>query len=153
MSYGKSGAQPMAIAAPFGLSCGWVLQKEHVRIFLAEDSPAVVAALSLLIAEIPGLRLVGQAGDAVEAARGIDELMPGVLIVDIRLNQGSGLDLIRSVRQKARLRPLIIVLTSEDSKAYRQLALRLGADHFFDKSLELERLFALLRSLGEEQTR
>jgi two-component system response regulator DevR len=72
-----------------------------------------------------------------EAIDGVAELMPAVLILDMTLSAGNGYDVLQAVKQQPSA-PLIIVLTNHP--AYRQRSLDAGADYFFDKSAEFDRL-------------
>jgi DNA-binding NarL/FixJ family response regulator len=77
-----------------------------------------------------------------EAIDGVAELMPAVLILDMTLSAGNGYDVLQAVKQQPSA-PLIIVLTNHP--AYRQRSLDAGADYFFDKSAEFDRLLLLER--------
>jgi DNA-binding NarL/FixJ family response regulator len=110
-----------------------------MEIFLVEDSALVRARLADMLAAVPGVRLVGEAGDAAAAIRGILEHQPQLVLLDINLEQGSGFDVLRAVQRQA---PDIDIymLSNFAARPYRELAERLGARGFFDKSNELQRL-------------
>jgi len=114
-----------------------------MEIFLVEDSSLVRARLADLLDAIPGARVVGQAGDAAAAIRDILALRPDVVLLDINLAEGSGFDVLRAVCRKA---PEIdfFMLSNFAAYPYRQLAERLGAREFFDKSKEIERVREIL---------
>ena len=57
-----------------------------------------VQRLIRLLSGVPNLRVVGEANGATEAVQKIAELAPDVVTVDLRLQQGSGLDILRSLR-------------------------------------------------------
>jgi DNA-binding NarL/FixJ family response regulator len=107
-------------------------------IFLVEDSVAVRERLAAMLRAIPGTTLVGEAGHAEPAIRAILAARPEVVVLDLGLAQGSsGFDVLRAVRPQA---PEIdfYMLSNFTADPYRQLAQRLGARHFFDKSKELD---------------
>ncbi|RAB20174.1 two-component system response regulator, partial [Burkholderia multivorans] len=69
-----------------------------------------------------------------------------VVIVDLRLADGSGLDLI-GMLSKAVPRIVTIVLTNHSAPAFRQACAAAGADYFFDKTVEFDAACRLIESL------
>src|SRR5207249_3119871 len=58
----------------------WViLEEEEMKVFIADDSKVIVERLADLLRDIPGVELTGQAGDAPEAMRCIEEKIPAIL--------------------------------------------------------------------------
>jgi DNA-binding NarL/FixJ family response regulator len=110
-----------------------------MEIYLVEDSPLVLERLEGMLGGVAGAHVCGSAVGANQAIRDILARRPDVAIVDLKLAQGSGFDVLRAVREAA---PDIDVymLSNFASEPYRRLAERLGARDFFDKSSELERV-------------
>lgn len=110
-----------------------------MNIFLVEDSPLVRARLADLLESIPGARVVGEADRAQTAIRDILASRPELVLLDVNLSEGSGFDVLRAVAGKA---PEVdfYMLSNFAAYPYRQLAERLGARAFFDKSRDLERM-------------
>lgn len=104
-------------------------------IYLVEDSAMLRMRLESLLAQVPNAHIVGMASGAREAIDGILKLRPQLAIVDIRLAQGTGFEVLRELRDRA---PQIDVymLSNFSSEPYRRLAAELGASDFFDKSCE-----------------
>lgn len=108
-------------------------------VFLVDDSPLVLERLEELIEEVPGTRVVGSAGDSRDAIREILAIKPDVVLLDLSLSQGSGFDVLAAVH--AREPGIdIYMLSNLSSEPYRRQAARLGAQGFFDKSSEFERV-------------
>jgi DNA-binding NarL/FixJ family response regulator len=110
-----------------------------LRVFLVEDSPVVRERLLAMLGSIEGALAVGEAASAAEAIDGILREQPDAVVLDVRLAEGSGFDVLRAVRPKA---PAIDVymLSNFTAEPYRRLAARLGARDFFDKSHDLQRV-------------
>ena len=115
-----------------------------MQVFLVEDSLPVRERLAEMLAAIPGITLAGSAASAESAIRDILQTRPDVVLLDLGLAAGgSGFEVLRGVRREA---PEVDVymLSNFASYPYRQLAERLGARDFFDKSRDLERVRELL---------
>ena len=113
-----------------------------VRVFVVEDSEQVRRRLDALIAQA-GAQTAGHAEAVGAATLAILETHPDVVILDLQLADGSGFDVLRAVHDAA---PEIDVylFTNHAADPYRQLAERLGARGFFDKSKDFERVREVL---------
>ena len=109
------------------------------KVFIVDDSPLVVNRLSALLGALPGTQVVGHAAGAEEAARAILAVRPDLVVLDLRLAQGTGFDVLIELHGKA---PGIdvYVLSSFSYEPYRRQAGQLGAQAIFDKSTDMERL-------------
>jgi len=121
-----------------------------LKVFLVEDSPIVRERLETLLASIDGASAVGHASGASEAIRAILEAQPDAVVLDLKLSDGSGFDVLRAVHERA---PAIDVymLSNFAGEPYRRLAVRLGAREFFDKSTEFERVRDALAARAAEK--
>jgi DNA-binding NarL/FixJ family response regulator len=108
-------------------------------VFLVEDSPLVLERLSGMLDAIPGVNIVGHASGVREAIAGILRAKPEVVVLDLKLAQGSGFDVLSEVHGRE---PGIdfYMLSNFASEPYRRHAERLGAIGFFDKTTEFERV-------------
>jgi DNA-binding NarL/FixJ family response regulator len=112
-------------------------------IFVVEDSALVRERLLEMLDTLPDAQVVGVATRADEAIQDILAGHPDIVLLDVRLEQGSGFDVLRAVHEMA---PDVDVymLSSFATDPYRQLALRLGARGYFDKSTEFGRVREVL---------
>jgi DNA-binding NarL/FixJ family response regulator len=111
-----------------------------MEIFLVEDSPLLRTRLAEMLDAIPGASVVGEAEHADVAIRDILAMQPDVVVLDLSLAGGtSGFEVLRAVSRQA---PEIDIymISNFVAEPYRELAERLGARDFFDKSRELERV-------------
>src|SRR5215475_5144452 len=96
------------------------------RVMLVEDHPVVLQGLSNLIDDEPDLTVVGGAESADQAVERLVNLKPDVVIIDISLGNGSGLDLIKQLHDEHPELPLL-ALSMHDESLYAERALRAGA--------------------------
>lgn len=122
--------------------------KGSVKLFIVEDSVLMRQTLRQAFSAIAGLEVVGEAAGAQEAIEAIRTATPDVVILDIHLSQGSGLDVLRAVKAD---RPAVVavVMSAFLDPEYRRACRELGADHIFDKAAESDQLIRVVRQLAE----
>lgn len=120
-----------------------------VRVFLVEDSPLIRRRIIDNLLSIGGFVVVGFAESEDDAVAAIAETKPDVIVTDIRLREGNGIEVVRQVRQApAATPPKIYVLSNYASAEYRRECELVGADAFFDKSGEYDRFLDTLQHVA-----
>jgi DNA-binding NarL/FixJ family response regulator len=123
-----------------------------MKVIIVDDSSLFVERLSDFLKDVPGVALVGRAGDAPEAVRCIQSLSPDAVILDLQMPGGSGLDVLRAIRaDHPHVR--VLICTNYPYPQYRDECLSAGADYFLDKSAEFEKIPEILRQLVREFTK
>lgn len=117
-----------------------------MNIFIAEDSETMTRALIELIREIPGTEIVGTAETAGEAIKSIAEKKPDVIILDVRLKTGNGIDVLKEIRAQANTAK-VIVFTNYPFPQYQRAFFDAGADFFFYKATETGKMIAALTGM------
>ena len=107
--------------------------QQLASVFVVEDSPIVRKRLVAMLDETPGVCIVGEADCPDQAVEGIRRTRPDWVVLDIQLIGGTGIDVLRRVRQDVP-RTGFIVLTHLGIAPYRRLAEAAGADYFLDKT-------------------
>jgi NarL family two-component system response regulator LiaR len=112
---------------------------ETIRILIADDHAIVRRGLQTLIASEPGLQVIGEASDGVEAVEKTLDLKPDVLLLDMMMPRRNGLEAITYIKQ-ANLETRILILTSfaEDDKVFP--AIKSGALGYLLKDSSPEQL-------------
>ena len=123
-----------------------------MKVFIADDSRVVVERLAGLLDDVPGARLVGQAGDVPAAVTGIQKMKPDAVILDLHMPGGSGLDVLRAIRiDHPHL--YVVICTNYPYPEYREECLTAGANLFLDKSAEFEKIPSILRELAQKEAK
>jgi len=117
-----------------------------MRILIADDSAIVRARLISLLTDLRGIEVVGQAEDAMEARILAEKLRPDVAILDLRMPNGSGADVLIDIK-KLNPTPKVIMLTNYSHPENRKKCVNGGADYFFDKSTEFQRVVTVLSDM------
>lgn len=121
-----------------------------MNVFIVDDdSPLVHKLLDEMIDAIEGVKLVGVADDAQMALDVIPIIKPDVVILDIHLPEGNGIDLLKKFKNQP-ISPWIIMFTTFPCPQYRQKCLQAGADYFIDKTAEFDCIPLILKKLCSE---
>ena len=113
------------------------------NVLIVDDSPLVRERLGALLTDASGLRIVGEASNAIEALTAVDRLAPDAVVLDIRMPGASGIKVLERIKAD-HPKILVIMLTNYDFDQYRQQCLASGADYFFNKAREFERVVEVL---------
>jgi DNA-binding NarL/FixJ family response regulator len=121
------------------------------NLVLVEDHAILREGLRALLELEPDLRIVGEAANATDAVATIDLVNPGLVITDIALSGGSGIELIGRLRMTRR-QLKILVLTAHNSEEYIRAALNAGADGYVLKDATRADLLQAIRAVLSGQT-
>jgi DNA-binding NarL/FixJ family response regulator len=123
-------------------------QTERSRILIVDDHPLFREGLKQMIDRTPDLAICGEAEDVSEALKAIGELKPDLVLVDISLGSGSGIDLVKAIKTKFGDLP-VLVISMHDESLYAERALRAGAMGYVMKHERGKRVLAAIsRVLG-----
>jgi len=101
-------------------------------VVVADDDTDLRTLILLMLGTTPGLQVIGQAGDGVDAFEVVRRTRPDVAIIDIAMPGLDGFELTRRIKRECP-RTTVLVMTSLVEEAYRDAAYQNGADAFLDK--------------------
>jgi DNA-binding NarL/FixJ family response regulator len=116
------------------------------RVLIVDDAPTFRERISARLSKLPGVTIVGQADDVPTAIEAFHKLFPDVVTLDLQMPGGSGLDVLRLIK-KERPGTIVIVITNCHFALLKMKICHAGADFFFDKSNEFERVEKVLQDL------
>jgi DNA-binding NarL/FixJ family response regulator len=121
-----------------------------VKVFLADDSAPIRDRVAAML-ETSAMAIVGQAATPQASIDGILATSPDVVVLDVQLEGGQGLEVLRAIRQAA---PIVafVVFSSNSGPAYRKRYAAEGAAAFLDKSTEFDQLVRAVKSASEHVT-
>ncbi|MDC2953287.1 MULTISPECIES: response regulator [Streptomyces] len=115
-----------------------------VRVLLVDDQELIRTALSMVMADLEDVEVVGEAADGEEAVGLAGELAPDVVVMDIRMPGMDGIEATRRITgTQGEVR--VVVLTTFDDDAYVYGALRAGASGFLVKDMALDDIIGAVR--------
>jgi DNA-binding NarL/FixJ family response regulator len=109
-----------------------------LKVFIADDSRLIRDRVAMLLAAAH-MVVVGEASTPAASIEGILSGRPTVVVLDVQLEGGTGLEVLRAVRSAAP-EIAVIVFSNSAAPAYRKRYMSQGAAGFFDKSTEFDQL-------------
>ena len=118
--------------------------QERARVFIVDDHPIVRQGLAQLLNQEQDLTVCGEAEDAQHALEAIAALQPDLVLVDLSLKGGSGLELIRTLKARQSALPVLVV-SMHDESLYVERVLRAGARGYIMKQEATDTMMHAIR--------
>lgn len=118
-----------------------------MTIFLVDDSKAVRDRFLSRLRDMANVDVAGVADGVPTAVAGILRVRPHLVVLDLQLRDGSGLDVLRGIRAD-HCYPLLYIVSNLADDTTRSVCIRAGVHRFFDKSTELDAFFDSVASLA-----
>ena len=120
--------------------------RHRIRIVIVDDHPIVRLGIRQMLAAEPDLEVCGEAESADAARQLIVDAHPDLAIIDLSLTEGTGLDLIRSLRESMSTLP-VLVLSMHDEALFAERVLRAGARGYIMKREAITGLVTAIRQV------
>jgi len=117
---------------------------KRTRVFIVDDHPIVRQGLAQMLKQEADLTVCGEAEDAQHALQAIAELHPDLVLVDLSLKGGSGLNLIRALKARQSTLPVLVV-SMHDESIYVERVLRAGARGYIMKQEATDTMMYAIR--------
>lgn len=123
-----------------------------MRVVIADDSTLICDRVLNVLRAFPQVEVVGIFSNGTDTLKSIQTLNPDLAIVDIKMPGMSGLEVLKRTRSEGNsLR--FIILTFHATDDYRQLAMEAGADHFFSKVDDFEKIEVVIKEMVNENSK
>ncbi|MGN6302699.1 MAG: response regulator [Angustibacter sp.] len=130
---------------------GPVTEGESIRVLVADDHALYRRGLEMVLSAEEGIEIVGEAGDGAEAIRRVEELLPDVVLMDIRMPRRSGIEACTAIKDVVPSTKIVILtISDEESDLYE--AVRAGANGYLLKDVPGEEIAAGIRAVAEGQS-
>ena len=118
-----------------------------MRIFVTEDHPLFRRGVVSLLSSVPDFQVVGEATSGAEAVERATGLQPDVVLMDLQMPGGNGIEATREIARKSPdVRVLVVTLFEDDDSVF--MALRAGARGYILKDADEEELARAIRAVG-----
>jgi len=119
-----------------------------IEVMLVDDQNLVRKGVRSLLELSPEIAVVAEAADGAEAIRLIPEIKPDVVLLDMRMPQMSGLDVLLALSAAGTLPPTIILTTFDDDESVLA-GIKAGARGYLLKDVALEELVSAIKTVAE----
>lgn len=120
---------------------------KKLKIMLVDDSVEILDTMVQTLAPISGVEIVGQARSEKEALALFQATSPNLVCLDIRLQKGSGLNILKKIKRSSP-DTIVFMITNYPFNGYRRRCLELGAEFFFDKSHDMQLVVQMIDELA-----
>jgi len=127
-----------------------MVETEPLSVLLVDDHTLFRKGLGALLAGQENLRVVGEAGDGLEALEKARELMPDLILMDIGMPGCDGVEATRRIKEEMP-HIKVVMLTVSDSDEDLFEAIKSGAQGYLLKNLEPDDLFKMLDGISREE--
>jgi len=121
-----------------------------MNIVLIDDSLLVRERIANIISKLPGVSVIGEAGNSLEAIKVVRKKKPDVAILDIKMPGESGVQILKKLKNEFK-ELKIIMLTNYPYSQYKMECLKDGADYFLSKSDEFEKIPDILLHIAKSR--
>ncbi|MGH2725589.1 MAG: response regulator, partial [Actinomycetota bacterium] len=124
---------------------------DAIRVLIVDDHALFRRGLQMVLEQEPDILVVGEGGDGAEAVAKAQELMPDVVLMDVRMPKRGGIDATRQIKE---ILPhvKILMLTISDEEADLYDAIKAGATGYLLKEVSIEEVGAAIRSVQTGQS-
>jgi DNA-binding NarL/FixJ family response regulator len=121
------------------------MEKIRKKILLIDDSPIIINYLIDLLKELKNTGPLFKAANYEDAIKVLEQEQPHIVLLDIHLPGKNGIEVLRYIKEKHPA-TIVIMLTNQSDDSYRTLCKKIGADYFFDKSADFEKIPEIITS-------
>ena len=122
-----------------------------MKVLILDESKAVRERVFDVLSELEGVESLVQTGECQEALASIRGTPPDVVLFDIETHEGHWTDTLQRIKSSSPC-PKLIIFTNYTHPHVRSRCVDLGADFFFDKSTEFDRVLEVLKELTEPRS-
>jgi len=127
-------------------------QTEKLRVLVCDDHALFRRGLQMVLDQEADLELVGEASDGVEVVEKAQELMPDVILMDVRMPKRSGIEAATEIKDALpHVKILMLTISDEEGDLYE--AIKAGASGYLLKEIPIEEVADAIRSVWAGQSR
>jgi DNA-binding NarL/FixJ family response regulator len=124
---------------------------EPIRVLVVDDHALFRRGLEMVLAQEPDIEVVGEAGDGSEAVEQAADLLPDVVLMDVRMPRRSGIEACTAIKEVAPS-TRIIMLTMSDEEADLYEAIKAGASGYLLKEISIDEVATAIRAVAGGQS-
>lgn len=138
-------------AADTGADADSGSRKEPIRVLVVDDHALFRRGLEIVLAQEEDIQVVGEAGDGAEAVDKAADLLPDIVLMDVRMPKRGGIEACTSIKEVAPSAK-IIMLTISDEEADLYDAIKAGATGYLLKEISTDEVATAIRAVADGQS-
>jgi DNA-binding NarL/FixJ family response regulator len=127
------------------------MKTNALNVLLVDDVNIVLQKMKMFLSIVPSVNRVDTADSADQAYSLLESNQPQLVVLDVNMPGTSGIDMLKKIRSSERPRPVVVMLTNQKEKIYKDTCLSLGADYYLDKSKDFLCLPEIIRELSAKR--
>jgi DNA-binding NarL/FixJ family response regulator len=124
---------------------------EPIRVLVVDDHALFRRGLEMVLGQEPDIEVVGEAGDGAEAVDLASQLLPDIVLMDVRMPRRSGIEACTAIKDVVPSSK-IVMLTISDDEADLYDAIKAGASGYLLKEISIDEVAAAIRSVAGVQS-
>ena len=125
---------------------------EGLRVLIADDHAVFRRGLEMVLETEDGIEVVGEATDGEQAVAKVQELMPDVVLMDVRMPKRSGIEAAKEIKELApHVKILMLTISDEEADLYESI--KAGASGYLLKEISTEEVADAIRSVDAGHSR
>ncbi|HET6634352.1 MAG TPA: response regulator transcription factor [Streptomyces sp.] len=124
---------------------------EPIRVLVVDDHALFRRGLEIVLAQEPDIQVVGEAGDGAEAVDKATDLLPDIVLMDVRMPRRGGIEACTAIKEAAPSAK-IIMLTISDEEADLYDAIKAGATGYLLKEISTDEVSTAIRAVADGQS-
>lgn len=127
-----------------------VMVDNALKILLVDDSEFILQRVQHLLHGMDNVKEVRTATSAEEAEKWIETYNPSLVFLDINLPGKNGLQMLKDIRKKTSIDPIVVILTNNTLSGYRMECMQAGADYFLDKAKDFANIPDIINTISDK---
>jgi len=127
------------------------MNNQSLNVLLVDDVSIILEKMKMFLSIVPSVNKVDTADNAEMAYSLIDSHQPELVVLDVNMPGTSGIDMLRKIRTENEHQPVVVMLTNQKEKLFRDTCLSLGADYHLDKSTDFLCIPEIIREMAAKR--
>ncbi|MFN7275344.1 MAG: response regulator transcription factor [Bacteroidota bacterium] len=127
------------------------MKTNALNVLLVDDVNIVLQKMKMFLSIVPSVNRVDTADSADKAYSLLESNQPQLVVLDVNMPGTSGIDMLKKIRSSEQPQPVVVMLTNQKEKIYKDTCLSLGADYYLDKSKDFLCLPEIIRELSAKR--
>ena len=130
-----------------------MIQEQGLKILLVDDVQLVLQRLQILLSTLKNVNRTETSDSAEKTFALLDSFRPDIILLDINMPVINGIDILKQIRERKDINPVVIMLTNHVFSIYQDECMRLGANYFLDKSRDFIQIPFIIKVVQEQKAR